>query len=174
LKPETFGKLCNTDLYKLEAEGLAILRSNEKRIKNALKCANTITAQGMTIGIANAPPDISNIICNELANKHHYGITYYDDGDIRKFSLRSKGNVNVAEIAKKYGGGGHPNAAGFQLKIIPETVLTNNQKVCCPLTTVCVPEASASGTPKRCTCTNLEQPPWCSSNGQAEKVNLLN
>jgi hypothetical protein len=29
----------------------------------------------------------------------------------------SKGGVNVAEIAKRHGGGGHPNAAGFIEKI---------------------------------------------------------
>jgi oligoribonuclease NrnB/cAMP/cGMP phosphodiesterase (DHH superfamily) len=36
------------------------------------------------------------------------------DGEI-KVSLRAAGKVNVAEIASRYGGGGHPNAAGFRL-----------------------------------------------------------
>lgn len=31
-------------------------------------------------------------------------------------SLRSRGKVDVREIAKKLGGGGHPNAAGFSLR----------------------------------------------------------
>jgi len=39
-------------------------------------------------------------------------ITETPDKDL-KCSLRSVGNVNVAEIAKKFGGGGHRNAAGF-------------------------------------------------------------
>ncbi|MDP3012705.1 MAG: DHHA1 domain-containing protein, partial [Candidatus Subteraquimicrobiales bacterium] len=30
-----------------------------------------------------------------------------------KVSLRSKGDFNVIKIAEKFGGGGHPNAAGF-------------------------------------------------------------
>lgn len=38
------------------------------------------------------------------------------DGDV-KCSLRSKGNFDVAEIATRYGGGGHPNAAGFRLPL---------------------------------------------------------
>ena len=29
-------------------------------------------------------------------------------------SLRSKGNINVAEIAERFGGGGHKTAAGFK------------------------------------------------------------
>jgi len=37
---------------------------------------------------------------------------YYKDGRI-KVSLRSDGSVNCAEIAARYGGGGHVGAAGF-------------------------------------------------------------
>lgn len=33
-----------------------------------------------------------------------------------KVSLRSKGNMNVAKIASLFGGGGHENAAGFEIK----------------------------------------------------------
>ncbi len=44
-------------------------------------------------------------------------------------SLRSKGNINVAAIAQKYGGGGHRTAAGFKspspLAQIKEMVLTD-------------------------------------------------
>lgn len=33
-----------------------------------------------------------------------------------KASLRSRGSVNVARLAEKFGGGGHENAAGFKIK----------------------------------------------------------
>ncbi len=36
--------------------------------------------------------------------------------DYWKVSLRSKGKINVAEIADSFGGGGHKNAAGFRIK----------------------------------------------------------
>jgi phosphoesterase RecJ-like protein len=36
-------------------------------------------------------------------------------------SLRSKGNINVAEIAEKFGGGGHKTAAGFKCRESQET-----------------------------------------------------
>ncbi len=39
---------------------------------------------------------------------------YAADGEV-KASLRAKGKVDVAAIAARYGGGGHPNAAGFRL-----------------------------------------------------------
>jgi phosphoesterase RecJ-like protein len=38
-----------------------------------------------------------------------------------KVSLRSKGDVNVAQIAALFGGGGHKNAAGFKIKGTLET-----------------------------------------------------
>ena len=34
-------------------------------------------------------------------------------GEQVKVSLRGKGDVDVQRIAAKFGGGGHPNAAGF-------------------------------------------------------------
>jgi len=37
------------------------------------------------------------------------------DGEI-KMSLRSNGDINVSEIAQKFGGGGHIRAAGFETK----------------------------------------------------------
>ena len=39
-----------------------------------------------------------------------------EDGNY-KFSLRSKGDLDVSKIALKYGGGGHQNAAGFTGKL---------------------------------------------------------
>ena len=33
-----------------------------------------------------------------------------------RVSLRSKGNINVARVAEKFGGGGHRNAAGLRIE----------------------------------------------------------
>lgn len=38
------------------------------------------------------------------------------DKDYYKASLRSKGDIDVSKIAKKFGGGGHKNAAGYRIK----------------------------------------------------------
>lgn len=40
-----------------------------------------------------------------------------------KVSLRSKGKINVQEIASKFGGGGHPQASGFKTETEPEEVI---------------------------------------------------
>ena len=45
------------------------------------------------------------------------GVLFREAGELMyKVSLRSKGDVDVAEVAQKFGGGGHRNAAGFMLK----------------------------------------------------------
>ena len=50
-----------------------------------------------------------------------------NEAGILRCSLRSKGNINVAEIAQSYGGGGHKTAAGFKsiwpLETIKQKVL---------------------------------------------------
>jgi phosphoesterase RecJ-like protein len=43
-------------------------------------------------------------------------------GETVKVSLRGKGDVNVQQIAARFGGGGHPNAAGFSVAGTLETV----------------------------------------------------
>ena len=45
------------------------------------------------------------------------GVLLREAGDLEyKVSLRAKGEVDVAEVAQKFGGGGHRNAAGFMMK----------------------------------------------------------
>ena len=39
-----------------------------------------------------------------------------EQGDIAKFSFRSRGEVNVAQIAKSFGGGGHERASGASIR----------------------------------------------------------
>jgi phosphoesterase RecJ-like protein len=41
---------------------------------------------------------------------------------VQRCSLRSKGNIDVAEIAKRFGGGGHRTAAGFKCSKPFETI----------------------------------------------------
>lgn len=45
-------------------------------------------------------------------------LLWFERGDgITQFSLRGDGTVDVSAIAKSFGGGGHANAAGFQLSV---------------------------------------------------------
>lgn len=65
----------------------------------------------------------SNLFASELG--HHlaqrsgtFGLIWHlGAGGRVKVSLRAENQVNVAMIAEQYGGGGHPNAAGFSLSL---------------------------------------------------------
>lgn len=60
-----------------------------------------------TEDLINYPRSIENV---EVA------VLFREEGDnIYKVSFRSKGNVNVAKICEKFGGGGHRNAAGCNM-----------------------------------------------------------
>lgn len=54
----------------------------------------------------------------ELHAEAHYAVSYFDLPDKRVYSLRSRSgsDVDVSEIAKLHGGGGHKHAAGFSLR----------------------------------------------------------
>lgn len=58
-------------------------------------------------------------LAGALAQKANgIGIGYFERGDgVMQFSLRSRSDIDVSGIAKSFGGGGHKNAAGFQLPV---------------------------------------------------------
>lgn len=78
-----------------------------------------ITLRHMTIGghrvpVANLPPALASEAGNMLAEGNPFAAIYSDTPRGRQFSLRSTdAGLDVSEIAKALGGGGHRNAAGF-------------------------------------------------------------
>ncbi|MFS1516282.1 DHHA1 domain-containing protein [Bacillus sp. SM2101] len=51
---------------------------------------------------------------HELLNRLNLDAIIMIDANNRKISMRSKPNIDVGEIAKRLGGGGHKNAAGVE------------------------------------------------------------
>jgi bifunctional oligoribonuclease and PAP phosphatase NrnA len=56
----------------------------------------------------------ADIVVGEMLSVKDVNIAIFfrEEGDVIRVSLRSKGSVNVAEIARKYDGGGHYDSAG--------------------------------------------------------------
>ena len=56
-------------------------------------------------------------VAGELSESRPFAATYFDTQDGKRvYNLRSRdGGQDVAEIARKFGGGGHQHAAGFTL-----------------------------------------------------------
>lgn len=109
-------------------EGEAILRAHNQNVQSvvkggARKCKLCIEGEvciedfnGLA---ANCPPHLTSDVGHELANQSGtFGLLWFIDEDNRcKCSLRSNGEYDVSTIAKAFGGGGHRNAAGFQIDI---------------------------------------------------------
>ena len=105
-------------LSKLKAEGAAILRYQQQQINAVLsRPSETVTIGGYEVPCVNSTHLISEI-GNELTQGQPFAALYFDTTDGKRvFSLRSTNEgIDVAEIAKQYGGGGHRNAAGFAVE----------------------------------------------------------
>ena len=71
-----------------------------------------------TVGIVNVPYLNTSEVGHALACRYDVGLGWFERNDgLLQFSLRSVGEVDVTEIAKVFGGGGHQHAAGFQLPL---------------------------------------------------------
>lgn len=109
--------LMSADLSVLASEGEAIERKHNKDVAELV----TVTTRRMRIGghevpIANLPYTLVSDAAHKLAIGEAFAGCYWDTPDGRVFGLRSTNEgVDVSEIAKLYGGGGHRNAAGFKV-----------------------------------------------------------
>lgn len=81
----------------------------------SLLTGGPVQADDLMVPVVNATTLFSEI-AGELAKGHPFGACYFDRQDgKRQWSLRSAPDgVDVSEIAKCYGGGGHKHAAGFE------------------------------------------------------------
>lgn len=95
--------------------GAAILRREKQIVDDHVRNATEIRLAGHDVLCVNATVLFSDI-AGELAKGRPFGVVYFDRKDgKRQWSLRSTDEgLDVSEIAKQFGGGGHRNAAGFE------------------------------------------------------------
>ena len=101
--------------YGYVGEGTAILRYQRSVVDAAVKHAVEIELEGYKVPSLNTTTLISEI-GQQLAKDKPFSATWFQRSDGKRiWSLRSDPNgLNVGEIAKRRGGGGHKHAAGFQ------------------------------------------------------------
>ena len=110
-------------LVGLQQDGVAIQRSNKALVARAVASARVYS-----LGVAWVPMVNSNLLQSEIGEalleeypETPFAVIYYetdddDTGEVRvHWSLRARQEeeVDVSEIAKVWGGGGHKSAAGF-------------------------------------------------------------
>jgi len=109
-------------------DGAAILRAQDAQIKSMLKqarkCEIHLFVDGAVDqrfkGLAlNTNAHISEVGHELALQSGTFGLCWSmsESGMAAKCSLRSNGDYDVSSIAKAFGGGGHKNAAGFEVSI---------------------------------------------------------
>lgn len=99
--------------------GQILRRKHNKDLDDILKATKRrMLICGYSVPVANLPYIFASDAGNLMAEGELFSASYFDGPDGRKFSLRSKDTgMDVSEIAKRFGGGGHARAAGFVMPI---------------------------------------------------------
>lgn len=116
---EIWDKLMASDMDDLIAEGKAIERKHFKDIDELVAASvRRMNIGGHNVPVANLPYTLSSDAGHKMGKGEPFAACYMDGPNGRTFSLRSSPDgVDVSEIAKQYGGGGHKHAAGFKVAI---------------------------------------------------------
>jgi oligoribonuclease NrnB/cAMP/cGMP phosphodiesterase (DHH superfamily) len=102
---------------KLVEEGHAINRWYQQQIEILKPNTKRMAIGGFMVPVVNANYCFASALAGALAQNEPFAASYFHDGNRYNFSLRSReGGVDVSEVAKQYGGGGHKQAAGFAVK----------------------------------------------------------
>ena len=97
----------------LISEGVAIQRYFRTLVESTKNHAHPREIAGYMVPVVNASLFLASEVCGELAEGNFFAAMYAETATDTIWSLRSRGDFDVSEVAKKYGGGGHKNAAGF-------------------------------------------------------------
>ncbi|WP_146036045.1 DHHA1 domain-containing protein [Pseudomonas sp. LFM046] len=114
---EVWDSLMQQPIGDAIAAGSAIERKHHKDVAELVAGSKRrMLIGGHDVPVANLPYIHSSDAGHLMAQGEPFAACYQDTTDHRYFSLRSSGDgLDVGEIAKQYGGGGHRNAAGFKV-----------------------------------------------------------
>lgn len=114
--------------YRLIDEGRAILRAHKANVEKIVQESYFTEIDGHSVPVVNAPyhyaSDVGHALLERFPSAPFAASWLCKPNGQIQWSLRSEEHrTDVSEIAKKFGGGGHRNAAGF-LSIEPIETLT--------------------------------------------------
>lgn len=117
---DTWDKLMSAnqaELMQMTAAGAAIERKHHKDIAELVSvCKRRLVIAGHDVPVASLPYTLSSDAGHLMAQGEPFAACYWDTSDGRTFSLRSSDDgLDVSEVAKLYGGGGHKRSAGFKV-----------------------------------------------------------
>lgn len=107
------------ELDMLKRDGEALERKLQIDIKILLDTGvRRMVIGGHNVPVLNAPAAYVSEAGNIMARGEPFAACYWDHANGRSFSLRaSETGIDVSEVARQYGGGGHIKASGFTVDI---------------------------------------------------------
>jgi oligoribonuclease NrnB/cAMP/cGMP phosphodiesterase (DHH superfamily) len=113
-------QLDSEDQPAIVGQAIAIEAFYDQKIAEIVRTAQWRPINNIPVPVANCTWAFASDAAHALLSAHPaapFAATYYDRGDgSRTYSLRSDDNrMDVSQVAKRYGGGGHRNAAGFEV-----------------------------------------------------------
>jgi oligoribonuclease NrnB/cAMP/cGMP phosphodiesterase (DHH superfamily) len=113
----------NRDAATAAEKGRGALAFEQMCARKAAETALVVPFEGHLVPFVNVPHTLASATAGLLAESASFAVAWFQKADgMFRYSLRSRGEggvesrgFDVSEIAKKYSGGGHHNAAGFTL-----------------------------------------------------------
>jgi oligoribonuclease NrnB/cAMP/cGMP phosphodiesterase (DHH superfamily) len=114
---EVWDQLMEADVQAMRADGAAIERKHHKDVTELVAVTKRrLVIGGHDVPAASLPYTLTSDAGHLMAQGELFAACYWDTPDGRVFSLRSTdAGLDVSEVAKQYGGGGHRNASGFRV-----------------------------------------------------------
>jgi oligoribonuclease NrnB/cAMP/cGMP phosphodiesterase (DHH superfamily) len=120
---EAWDELEKTPIEEMARKGEAILKYIDLYGDKACAMARMEHVGGYAVPTINIAYMNCSDHVNKLLDKYpeaKFAVGYFRRGDGQwQFSLRSRADFDCSEVAKTYGGGGHKQAAGFQVDVLP-------------------------------------------------------
>lgn len=117
---EAWTEMAARSVPDLAAEGAPIVRSNRVEVERALTHAHPVAIGTERIEAVNALHQRA-AIGHELSKRARFGkpwgLVYRVTGAQVDCSIYSTGDLDISEVAARYGGGGHRNASGFSVPL---------------------------------------------------------
>lgn len=115
----------DTEFDAVLAEARCVLRYIQKSVEEICRQQTVVTIAGQTVP-ACCTTILQSEVCHrllELNPSAPFSACWAGSGQKIKWSLRGRpGGQDVSEVAKQFGGGGHPAAAGFSVAAQPIVV----------------------------------------------------
>lgn len=111
--------VCWSNYEKLIAKGKIILGYRNQLVEKFCENVELADIDGHQVPLVNISMLFSEVphrLLQLYPESPFSAYRYFRKGGVIQYGLRGRGDFDVSEVAKKFGGGGHFNAAGYEVK----------------------------------------------------------